>query len=509
MTRKKRDWHPDFKKYMEFIVNHPNYKDMPDLYKANGTIRWVVTGKSEIGKKRTKWWMNKAHQLGIPSTGRWIAKVAKENHPTKRKVCQTCGREMSINYVYPTRRLIIKLNRIPGMREFFQYEDFKSIDEILKEVILTLNAQGFDEIAEIFKIPHNIKRAESAFWQYIEKNFVETENRILSPGAMSNAPDRLDGFHTYNICCRATQDTGRHPVNLARYIEDRRAYEHWADGDLKAASWLMQGGMGDCIICGTHGPMTADHIGPISLGFAHRPKFQPACRSCNSAKNNRMFLQDVRILIEDEKRGEQVVSWHSKHIWDRLKNQVKTDGDAKKLSSIMRMNHHQFIELFYMISINGYKDFLVQYLHPEYAFFEKIEFKELNPSTFQHQGVIKTRGTKKQYHNSAARYIRIALESLEEYHNKINRKVKLIETSELAQNLLKILEELRRDTDLNQEARALLKEAFKETDKKEREKKIILALQSLEKKPSRNQKAGKLINETMQIVAGILEAQWK
>ena len=62
--------------------------------------------------------------------------------------------------------------------------------------------------------------------------------------------------------------------------------------------------------------ISPDHIGPISLGFCHRPRFNPMTASDNSAKNNRMTLQDVALLIKDELNGEEVVSWHSKYIWD-------------------------------------------------------------------------------------------------------------------------------------------------------------------------------------------------
>jgi len=61
---------------------------------------------------------------------------------------------------------------------------------------------------------------------------------LLSPGAMSNAPDRLDGFHTYNLCCRPTQDTGRAVDNLKSYGDDRRAFEQWCEGDWAAANLL-------------------------------------------------------------------------------------------------------------------------------------------------------------------------------------------------------------------------------------------------------------------------------
>lgn len=33
---------------------------------------------------------------------------------------------------------------------------------------------------------------------------------VLGPGAMSNFPDRYDGFHTYNRCCRKKEDKGLH-----------------------------------------------------------------------------------------------------------------------------------------------------------------------------------------------------------------------------------------------------------------------------------------------------------
>lgn len=56
-----------------------------------------------------------------------------------------------------------------------------------------------------------------------------------------------------------------------------------------------------------HG-VSPDHIGPISLGFCHRPKFNVTSKTLNSAKGNRMSYSDVNLLIEDEKRGEKVVS---------------------------------------------------------------------------------------------------------------------------------------------------------------------------------------------------------
>ena len=58
-TRIKRNWHPDFQKYMEFIVNHPTYAGMSSPHKDDGSIRWIVTGKSPIGQARKEWWDKK------------------------------------------------------------------------------------------------------------------------------------------------------------------------------------------------------------------------------------------------------------------------------------------------------------------------------------------------------------------------------------------------------------------------------------------------------------------
>jgi len=357
--RIKRDWHENFKKYMDFIVKHPNYAGMPEVYKEDGSIRWVTSGKSEIGQKRLAWWDAKRKDLKIDKTGPWISKVARAIHPTGTKPCQICGEEMSLDYVYPNKR------------------------------------GGF------------------------------------SPGAMSNAPDRFEGYHTYNLCCRSTQDTGRHKENLNRYGEDRRAYENWADGDWKAASWLMK--------VFNKNKVSPDHIGPISLGFSHNPQFNPLTPAKNSAKNNRMTYADVRQLIDLEKKGATVVSWHSKYIWDMLKNKIKNNSDALRLSKIMRQNMHQVLIILAEINKRGFGKFLVDnFLHPEYAFFS-VSFRDFDPKTGNYKEMVKVPGDKKQYFNNAKRYIRISLESLEAYQKVGNRNTSDYYSQDVQRQLASVL----------------------------------------------------------------------
>ncbi|MFA5393821.1 MAG: hypothetical protein WC081_03520 [Candidatus Ratteibacteria bacterium] len=359
--RVKRDWHPEFKKYMQFIVNHPNYKGMPFLYKDDGEIRWIVARSSEKGLARLKWWDEKRQALGIPKDGAWISKTARAIHPTGEKPCQICGKVMNLDYVYP-------------------------------------NKKG-----------------------------------SLSPGAMSNAPDRLDGFHSYNLCCRANQDTGRHKSNLARYGEDRRAYENWAEGDWKAASWLMRDFQKHDV--------SPDHLGPISLGFKHTPRFRPLSRAANSARNNRMTFNDVQLLIEEEKK-EDVISTHSKYIWDLLKNRVVDDAGALQLSKLMRENLHYVLSIFSFLAERNYKDFLIKYfLHPEYADYS-IEFEGFDPNTGNYTRMIKTKGIKKQYENNVGRYIRISFDSLEQYSQKKNRHLKNWMIEDIKNKLNEIVQHL-------------------------------------------------------------------
>jgi len=341
--RIKRDWHPNFKKYMKFISEHPNYAGMPFLYKKDGSILWVVTRSSEAGQARLRWWDKKRKGIGLLKGDAWISKTARAIHPTGEKPCQICGNVMSLDYIYPNKR------------------------------------------------------------------------NSMSPGAMSNAPDRLDGYHTYNLCCRSKQDTGRHKSNLARYGEDRRAYENWSEGDWKAASWLMKEFQ-------KYG-VSPDHLGPISLGFNHRPKFRPLTRAANSARNNRMTFEDIKLLLVEE-ITEPIISAHSKSIWDLLKNKVRNDTDALKLGKLMRENMHYILSIFSYLAKKGYKDFLIRnFLHPEYANYS-IKFEIFDPKTGTYKEMIKTNGTKKQYANNAKRYIRISLESLKQYSLKKNRNLK-------------------------------------------------------------------------------------
>lgn len=416
-----RNWNKNFIEYMQFIVNHKNYSSMPDKFKVNGEINWV----SPSNNNRAIWWDEKKQKLHFNSR----AEVARYIHPKKLngyKPCQICGKNLSIFYVYPTKNMLKKINKYLKV-EIKPFE--KEIIEILHLLQDQYKEKTFDVLKYIFNIPNNINQNIQTYAKYI------LENKKLSPGVMSNAPDRLDGFHTYNACCRGREDTGRHKTNLSRYTQDRRAYENWADGDWNLSNRLM-GEYGKyqneekCESCNKKRKLTADHIGPISLGFAHRPKFQSLCKSCNSKKNNRMDFNDIKILLEDERNNQKVISWHSKYLWNKLKNKINSDRDALKLSKLMRIHLNNILLIFSEIYKDYGKEFLKKYLHEEYSFYD-YKFENFHPLKIDQLVTKKKPLNSKNKRKNADRYLRISFESLAKYQETNNRNTKIIKNANI------------------------------------------------------------------------------
>ena len=432
-----RTWAPEFREYTEFIAAHPNYKGLLIERNKDGNLGWVVTGKSANGKIREAWWTQKMQELNARNK----AEVARRIHPTGKHVCQCCGREMSIFYEYPNNRTCKRLNVI--LKESVQPADY-TIREIIENN--ASDAHIISGIAEIFSVktydsPQNLI-------EIIYKRHVATESGLLSPGVMSNPPDRFDGFHSDGLCCRSKTDKGRHKDNMKTYTQDRRAYEEWADGNYNLANRLMgEFSKGDqeykCPQCGKTRKMSADHIGPISLGFCHSiHNFAPMCQPCNSAKNNRFTKSDVDALIDIEQRGETVISWHSQYIWDKLKGCITDDEMAKKLSNVMGTCHQNVLKLFSIIYQQIGEEFLLHYLHPEYSKFD-YRFENFNPLKLSTLKIIETELDSANKRSNSERVVRIAFEALEEFDKKDNRRTKFyidIESPEFC-DLISVIQE--------------------------------------------------------------------
>ena len=415
MAKEERQWHPRFLKYMEMIVTHPNYKGLPIEKKKDGSYRWIATAKSEIGKKRIEWCENKARELDFVIQPGVYADVMLEVHPTKWKVCQTCGREMSLYYHYPNANFVKAIQKEFGV----EFDTCTHISDIWDE----LHQKGFsnEKIANFLITKGNLDVSQSADKEEIidalEYACRKGNKNCLGPGAMSNFPDRYDGFHTYNRCCRATQDKGRSKANLKSYTKDRRAYEYWSDGNIHAANQFM----GSSFFDGT----SADHIGPISLGFIHDPRYlQPMPAGDNSAKRDRLQLVDIEKIIETEARTKVYpMSWQSKLIWEYIKenyqaNHEKISGEYRDALK-QNMANFMFVLKYIIDSCpsNGEKMLIEAFLSPNFKYFEKsYEFNSLGEIIKENPRHYTGRNDKE-----VERYIRIAIESVYDYAEKDNR----------------------------------------------------------------------------------------
>jgi Alw26I/Eco31I/Esp3I family type II restriction endonuclease len=456
----------EFSDYAQRIVDHPNYAGMPDPIGERGEIQWEAPSNRQSGKfrdthhRRREWWRQKAISLGINPTSdsTWISKTAKMIHPFGSKPCKTCGKELQIAYCYPNQHLFKRLQKLPYIDDTFELSEVEHICDLLARMEERFGQQVFADFPKVLattsiRIP-SLANSLGAWQTYLVASYIPHEPRMLSPGAMANPPDRLDGFHSFNRCCRATADTGRTKENLKTYVTDRRVFEYWVDGDWVAADRLMGQVRSnpvfekqDCFNAphgGVHpAPCQADHIGPISLGFTHRPQFQLLCKICNSGKNNRMYATDIGLLMKAEASGEKVISWFATEIWNLRKNSATDTETALRLSKLLRDNRHTYMSLLKVILDGKHLTFLASLLHLEAADFdpEFIGLRAENHLTTFDQLVRSPRITKYAVEQKARR-IRIAFSSLADYHRKENRSAYVIASAAVDDEIRRGITEL-------------------------------------------------------------------
>ncbi len=414
----KKVWNEKFLEYMNFIINHPNYKDLPISKKSDGSYTWIAPAKSIIGKKRIEWAKNKMKDLNISEKDNSpYAKLMFEIHPTKEKICQICGKSMSLYYIY------INTNFAKTIKKKFNYnaDTNQTLFEVCSDLLLLNHTE--EELKLFLQNSFNVSFNED---DSIEKVIKKCEElcrngncKKLGPGAMSNFPDRFDGFHTYNRCCRTREDSGRSSENLRTYGKDRRAYEYWSDGNIYAANLFMH----SHYFIGT----SADHVGPISLGFVHDPHYlRPLSVGENSSKRDKLSLSDIQDIIKIESSTKvPAMSWFSYIIWEDIKkNYLENEYTIPIYREILKQNMSNFMFILWYIKTNcikNGKNFLISsFLQPKFDCFNYNY-------TFDHYGNIiskkirhKTDASKDEFN----RYIRIAFESINDYNKKENRNVK-------------------------------------------------------------------------------------
>ena len=520
-----QQWHPDFVAYMNFIANHPSYAGMPDAFVDEGKIQWEAPSNRGAGRfkdthhRRRDWWRTKARAMGISTeSDQWISRCAKRLHPTGRKPCKRCGRVLELRYVYPGKILLGRILKLPCLPAGFALQTLETITDLVRRLHSARGNELLAHLPAMFRakgltVPESFPSIERCI-EWLERDYIPAEPSLLSPGAMSNAPDRFDGFHSFNLCCRGSADTGRHQSNLARYVTDRRVFEYWADGDWIAADRLM--GIvraefrASACLNGHAGPCDADHIGPISLGFTHRPEFQMLCKSCNSAKNNRMTLSDVVHLRKLEAAGTEIVSWHSRALWNLRKGSVTNDEFALRLSKLMRDNRHTFMAVLQQCERAGHFAFLLFLLNLDFADFD-VAFSGLSivAHITNFAGMNKTKRTNEYATEQKARRCRIALRALRDYFEKANRSAYIVSTTVIERKTKQALDLLTAQPEafrrLDAETARLLRRTSDDA--------LESGLRRLVKKlpsswPDEFFRAKDLLGEAMELVAADLARRW-
>lgn len=398
--------------YEKNIRDNDNYLFMsPELRKT-----WVSVSKNGVNP-RSKSWKSKHEELiscGKLTINSNLTNVARYIHPTGKHICKMCYQECSIFYVYPTKNTWKWLNKI-----------------------FNLNENDENKSYTIFQLYDMVEKSEKEviFKKYFDKSIIYLEKECyndkyigkkLSPGVMGNPPDRLDGFHCYNnICnCRKTKDKGRSDENMKSYSRDRRAYEFMSDGNLLLANKIMgdlNNKKNKCFMCNEMEQMSADHIGPISLGFIHDPvNFQACCSKCNSSKNNRLTQADVNKIISKEEEGITMITWWAEKCWSK----VKKNSELKQIQQELDINAKKMLSIIEWFKENK-QDVLIEFINIHCILNFEQSYNKKNLNVLDNGTIIydytvsasekKTKATQKE------RTIKILLGK----DDKVNRKVKM------------------------------------------------------------------------------------
>lgn len=415
-----KNYHPKFVKYQEEIVKNPAYKGLKITRKDNGELNWVAGKQSAIGRERLDWADKKIKEFHIEGDGPY-AKLMFQIHPTKIKVCQICGSEMSLYYIYLNTTLVNKINKQFNLQLDTNTSLYDAYD-------LMVQKKG-EKAVKLFLInefeldsKYIASEGELLIDACEQTCRVEKKSKKLGPGAMSNFPDRFDGFHSYNRCCRSVEDKGRHADNLKTYTKDRRAYEYWSDGNICSANGFMGSSY--------FNEASADHTGPISLGFVHDSAYlKKMPQGDNSSKRDKLLFDDVLKVIKiEEETGIRAISWFSNEIWSFLKKQVsekKITGDGTKLENVrlmfkQSMSDYMFILKTIKSSSNGVDYLTTTYISPKMKDFQfDYEWDAAGRIVSKTPRTIND-ANRKEFD----RMKRICLDSLDDYESKSNRNVK-------------------------------------------------------------------------------------
>ena len=336
--------HPDFEQYKVEMYAAAAYEGL-----AQGD-QWDYRGNYDGTRaKRRKWWKD------ICIEDETMADAARRIHPTGIHTCTGCGTlvEISTEKTYLVSKTeteltgkmsdeILELINIYGENEglvqrqvptpiggYHALFDDKKLLRVAFMPHIPLFAPGEILLLERFERWSGrvvLHQNDSELMKCLEGYYGRFEPNQHGRG---NAPDRFDGLHCYNVCCKEPLDPGRDPANMAQYGRDRRALELLSSGAHRIANRLMKE-INTLDLVG-------DHIGPLICGFAHDPS---NLQAINEDLNREFWywlnLDKVEQLISIEEGGGKITSVHISMLWDATKAQIISDEKARKLTFFLK-----------------------------------------------------------------------------------------------------------------------------------------------------------------------------
>ncbi len=115
---------------------------------------------------------------------------------------------MEIGYSYLSSNFMSRVRKLSYVTNGFIMTETTHILDFLSSFIDNFGDKAYKDLPTLLKckqcpsIPE-IPNSLDAWSDWLDKSYIPTEPSMLGPGAMSNAPDRLDGFHSFNRCCRS------------------------------------------------------------------------------------------------------------------------------------------------------------------------------------------------------------------------------------------------------------------------------------------------------------------
>jgi hypothetical protein len=225
-----------------------------------------------------------------------------------------------------------------------------------------------------------------------------------------------------------------------------------------------------------------------------------------------MSFNDVQYLKAVETGGEEIMSWHSKALWNKCKGYVVDEETALRLSKLLRDNRHTVMNILKRLYEERHHTFLATYLELDYANYD-VTFVNLRVENYKTRfdKLVRTHRGTLYASEQAARRCRVAFQSLVEYFQKQTRNTFIISTDEIEGQVALALNELDKSPAtifaLDKRIGDLLEDI--NDDHVDNEfRKIVSSIPSKALEPENFIKAKSYLNEAMRLVAEELSHLW-